>query len=864
MPNTSTYRYWLVTSWLLLLTTLFSVRAQTATYSAVVAQDGSGNFRTVQAAINAAPDNGTTLYTIFIKKGRYREKITVPTTKTMVQLVGESVANTVLTYNDGASTPLPGGGTIGTQNSASFTVNANDFSALNLTFENYYGDGTQAVAVLVNADRAAFRNCRFLGNQDTLYTKGSGTPRHYFRDCYVDGNVDFIFGSSIGVFENCVIYAKSRTAVGNSFITAANTPAGQAAGYVFRKSRFPANIGATQYYLGRPWQNSTGSSPLANNKTVLINSRLSASIRPEGWVTWDAGTDVSLITYGEFRSRYFGGQLVPVAQRVAWSKQLTAADTAAYQPATLFGSWNPATIPGFGTPTAQPDVAVANLKAEKGAISTTVSWNISWPLAQVKYELYRSANRAAVTKIGELTAATDTTVNFQLMDALPPSGSAYYYFVQASRTGQATHSTDSVRVSNVPTIIVSGGLSTFTQYAGGPSAAQSYTVAGENLTGPVLITPPAGYEVAAGGAWNTSANPLSLAPTGTVLAPTTVSVRLNASAVGPYAGNIQHTSTGATAVTAAVTGTATNQQPVVSVVLQQWPLTASAADDATVRSAALTASTPTLKRLYVSNGTTVATVPAYSATFGQALGVTSNGDGSWGTASGGPGGNLSRKYYEQFTITAAAGQSVRLDSLLLSAGFYNTSSGTKLAVVYSRSNFTADSVDVTGGTGPGGALAAAANGAFATPIVLANQVNGLTNRYHLALNGATGLNLATGQTLTVRLYFSCGSSSAGRYSLLQNVVVKGNRTTATSTLSARELALAVYPNPTTGQLWLQHPATAGAQVQVVALDGRVVARYEVRPVTTSTAIPLAGLAAGTYLVRYQSGTEQRTALVEKQ
>ncbi|AHJ99457.1 pectinesterase family protein [Hymenobacter swuensis] len=866
MPNTSTYRYWLVTSWLLLLTTLFSARAQTTTYNAVVAQDGSGNFRTVQAAINAAPDNGTTLYTIFIKKGRYREKITVPATKPFLQLVGENVANTVLTYNDGASTPLPGGGTIGTQNSASFTVNANDFSALNLTFENSYGDGTQAVAVLVNADRAAFRNCRFLGNQDTLYTKGNGTPRHYFRDCYVDGNVDFIFGSSIGVFENCVVYAKSRTTAGSSFITAANTPAGQAAGYVFRKTRFPANTGATQYALGRPWQNSTGSSPLANNKTVLINSRLSASIRPEGWVTWDAGTDVSLITYGEFRSRYFGGQLVPVAQRVAWSKQLAVADTAAYLTSTLFGTWNPAAIAGFGTATAPPDIAVANLKAEKGATTSTISWNTSWPQAQITYELFRSVNRAAATKVGELTAATDTTVNFQLTDAVPPSGSAYYYFVRAAKTGQTPHVTDSVLVSSVPALTVTGSLGAFTQYAGGPSAAQSYTVAGENLTAPVLITPPAGYEVSANGTtWSTSANSLSLAPTAGVLAATTVSVRLNAAAVGSYAGSISHTSTGAVAVTAAVTGTATNQQQVVSVVLQQWPLTVSAADDAAVRSAAVTASTPTLKRLFVSNGTTVATVPAYSAAFGQALGVTSNGDGSWGTASGGPGGTPSRRFYEQFTVTAAAGQAVRLDSLLLTAGFYNTSSNTKLAVVYSRSNFTADSTDVTGGTGPGGALAASANGAFATPIALANQINGLTNRYRLALNGGTGINLTAGQTLTVRLYFSCGSSSPGRYALLQNVVVKGNRTTTTGTLAARQLALAAFPNPTTGQLTLSHPAApTGATVSVFAFDGRLVARFQSRPGTTATPLNVAELAAGHYLVRYASGTGHRTAVIVKE
>ena len=867
MYNTSTARYWLATCFLLLLSTLISTRALAA-YDVTVAKDGSGNFTTVQAAIDAAPTGGTALYTIFIKNGRYREKITVPSNKPLLQLVGESVANTVLTYNDGASNPLPGGGTVGTQNSASFTVNANDFSALNITFENSYGDGTQAVAVLVNADRAAFRNCRFLGNQDTLYTKGSGTPRHYFRDCYVDGNVDFIFGSSIAVFDNCVVYAKSRTAAGTSFITAANTPAGQAAGYVFRKSRFPANTGATQYYLGRPWQNSTGSSPLANNKVVLINSRLSTSIRPEGWVTWDAGTNTSLISYGEFESRFFNGKLVNTSQRVAWSKQLTATDTAAYQTSTLFGTWDPATVPGFAAATATPDIAVANLRADKGATASTIAWNISWPMSQIKYELFRSVNRAAATKVGELTAATDTTINFQLTDPVPPSGSAYYYFVRASKTGLATHTTDSVRVSSVATISAPVSLGTFTQYAGGPSAAQSYAVSAANLTGPLVITPPAGYQVSIDGStWFGSATPLSLPATGGTLVATSISVRLNAATAGTYAGTISHSSAGAAVVTTAVTGTFTTQAQVVSVVLQQWPLMAGPADDATVRSAALTATTPTLRRLYVSNGTTVTAVniPAYSPTFGQAFGATANGDGSWGTGSGGPGGNLNRRFYEQFTITAAAGKTVRLDSLLLTSAFYFTSSNTKLGVVYSRSNFTADSTDVTGGTGPGGALPATANGAFGTPIALANQTGGPTNVYHLALNEGTGLNLGGGQTLTVRLYFSCSSSTAGRYALLKDVTVKGNATTATATLAARQLALVAYPNPNTGRLTLSHPATsAGAAISVFAFDGRLVARAASRPGTTATPLALESLSAGRYLIRYVAGTEQRTAVIVKE
>ena len=211
-------------------------------YDVVVAADGSGNYTTVQAAINAAPTGRTAVFSIFIKNGRYREKISIPSNKPFLQLVGESVANTILTYDDGAST-LVGGVALGTQNSASFSVNAPDFSAFNITFENAFGDGSQAVAVLVNADRAVFKNCRLLGNQDTLYVKGTGTPMHYFRDCYIDGNVDFIFGSSIAVFDRCVIYAKSRSSNGASYITAANTPPGQSYGFVFHDAKIPSNTG---------------------------------------------------------------------------------------------------------------------------------------------------------------------------------------------------------------------------------------------------------------------------------------------------------------------------------------------------------------------------------------------------------------------------------------------------------------------------------------------------------------------------------------------------------------------------------------------------------------------------------------------
>ncbi|KAA9332021.1 hypothetical protein F0P96_11045, partial [Hymenobacter busanensis] len=809
-------RPWL-TLCLLLLTTVFS--SQLFAYDVVVAKDGSGNFTTVQAAINAAPTGRTTLYTIFIKNGKYKEKISVPANKPFLQLIGESVANTILTFDDGASNPLPGGGTVGTQNSASFSVNAPDFSALNITFENSYGDGTQAVAVLLNADRCAFYNCRFLGNQDTLYTKGSGVPRHYFRNCYIDGNVDFIFGSSIALFDNCVVYAKARTSAGSSFITAANTPPGQTFGYVFRNTKLPANTGGTQYFLGRPWQNSTGSSPLAANKTVFLKSKVGAGLlQPAGWTTWDAGTNTSLITYAEFQPRTMSGNPLNVSQRVAWSQQLTPADTAAYARANLFGTWDPCAISANFCGNAAPEIAVANFRGAKGASQTTLNWNISWAIPQVKFELFRSSDNTTFTKLSEVTAQNDSTINFQQTDALPPAGSIYYYYLRASKTGYATHTTETIQISSQPTITTTGTLGAFAQYQTGASSVQTYSVSAVNMTDNLTITPPANFEISSNGGttWATSATPLVLTPASNVVAATTISVRLNAATAGTYSGNITHTSNGAPAATVAVTGTKTNTTAAVSETLQWWPMTRNNQDSTAVRSVAVTASTPVLRNLYLSNGTTVPTIPAYSVIRGQAFGATANGDGSWGTAVGGPGGNLSRKFYEQFTVTAAAGHSLRLDSLLLTSAFHNTSSNTKLAVVYSRSAFVSDSADVTGGRGPTGGLLSTANGAFATPILLANQTTGATNVYRLALNGSTGVVIAAGQTVTLRLYFSCGSTSTGRYAMLRNVVAKGEDLTPATCNAAFSYAASAFcktgtnPAPTvTGTTGGTYSSTTG-------------------------------------------------------
>ncbi|TGE23438.1 pectinesterase family protein [Hymenobacter metallicola] len=857
------FRSWL-TLCLVLAASLCGSAAWAQTYDAVVAKDGSGTFRTVQAAIDAAPTGRTTAYTIYIKNGRYKEKITVPSNKPFLQFIGQSVANTILTYDDYSGKSNPAGGTFGTANSASVTINAPDFSALNLTFENTTGDAPQALAINVNADRAVFKNCRFLGGQDTVLANGNGL-RQYFRDCYIDGTVDFIFGSSRAVFERCVVYAKTRQdGLSGSYITAANTQPGQAFGYVFRSCTIPANRGTTSYVLGRPWQNSTGSSPLAENKVVWLKTTMATGIiKPEGWQVWDAGTNTSLITYAEYSSRKFDGRPINVSQRVSWSKQLTPADTAQYTVANLFGTWNPCAVAPNVCTSFTPDIAVTNLRATKAATTTNFTWNMAWAINQVKFEVFRAATRKGTyTKIGtDLVAATDTTYNFQTSDAQPAAGAAYYYYIRASKTGLATQITDTVEVSRVPTITTTGSLGTFAQYANGPSAVRTYQLSAVNLTSNLTVTPPAGYEVSPNNGinWFTSTAPLVLVPTADNTIPnTSISVRLNAATTGTHAGNIVHSSAGAGSVSVPVSGSKVNTNAPESQRLQMWSLRVNAQDSLAVRSQWVAGSTPTLRNLYLSNGTTVAGIPAYSSRYGQAFGATANGDGSWGTAVGGPGGNLNRRFYEQFTITAG-GVAVRVDSVLLWSAFYNTNSNTKLAVVYSKTGFTtADSTDVSGGVGPAGALNSTANGGFATPIVLNNQNTGANQTYRLALAGASGIRLEAGQTLTIRMYWSCGSGSAGRYGLLRDVQVKGQPLIVTGTHTAAALAagLAVYPNPAQQSLTLTHPkASPGATITVYSFDGRKVATVGTKAGAEQTPLRLESLAKGTYLLRYSTDKE---------
>lgn len=754
-------------------------------YDVVVAQDGSGNFTTVQAAINAAPNNSVLPYTIFVKNGKYREKITVASSKTFLQLVGESVANTIIYYDDPATV-------LGTQNSASFSINANDFSAMDITFANTFGDGSQAVAVLINADRAAFKNCRFLGNQDTLYTKGSGTVRHYFYKCYIDGNVDFIFGSSVAVFDSCVVYAKSRSSNGSSYITAPNTPNGQAYGYVFRDCFVPANTGATSYFLGRPWGNATGGTS-AYNKCVWQNSSLPTTVSPLGWSIWDAGTITSQITFAEYKSKNTNGTLADVSQRVPWSLQFSNTDTIGYNLPNMFSGWLPCSVYANFCDYKPADIAVSNFRAAKGASSSQLDWNISWPITGIKYTLYRSSDNVSFTEIYNTTAVNDTAVNFKYVDpSLPAAGQKYYYYVSASLAGFATHNTDTVLISSKQTITTSStSISAFAQQLGTPTDVKSYTVSGVNLTGNVTITPPVNFEISddGGTTWYTNVSPLTLTPTSGVLSIKTIAVRLNATALGDYSGNILHTSDNADDINVAVSGT-TSLIVLVPVTLIHWPLTLNQTntDSAAARSTSIQPTVSRLNNLALSNGTQVPAVQPYSDLYGQAFNAGILGNGLWSVAgNSGTGGVLNRSYYEEFVIKPVSGNSVRVDSIVSNFNFYGAAGttsnfGFRYGCVWSKTGFTntasaVDSVDMIScdssgvGTTP---VTSAHKGGFTDYLLINTKSDGTGPVSRFAFTLANdGVVLNSGDSLTVRMYFSCGSGSVGRYGTLKNVMARG-------------------------------------------------------------------------------------------
>lgn len=291
----------------------------------IVAQDGSGDFNSVQAALDAVPEGNASRFGIFIKKGIYKEVIVVDARKNFVSLIGEDKLQTILTYDSRSGLRMPDGDTLNTWTCASFFVYGNDFHAENITFENTAGfTAGQAVALRVEGNRASFRDCRMIGNQDVLFLSGSGV-KHYFEDCYIEGTTDFIFGAATAVFQNCHIHSKK-----NSHVTAASTNSIIPFGFVFFNCRLTADEKTNKVSLGRPW------TPTAS--VTYINCWMGDHIIPEGWNNWRNPANEKTARYAEYKSQGPGAK---PGSRVSWARQLNEEEVQKFTLQNILGSWEP-------------------------------------------------------------------------------------------------------------------------------------------------------------------------------------------------------------------------------------------------------------------------------------------------------------------------------------------------------------------------------------------------------------------------------------------------------------------------------------------------------------------------------------------
>lgn len=276
---------------------------------------------------------------IRIAAGTYKEKLDLE--RDNVTLTGEDAKNTILTFDDYALFMMPDGIKRGTFRSYTIFVHGNHFTAKNITFANTAGFGPkigQAVAVYADGDCMTFENCRFLGRQDTLFTAplpptvvewgGFRGPRehaprdngtHYYKNCYIEGDVDFIYGGAAAYFEECEIRSLARGNDPDGFITAASTPEGRPYGYVFNRCRFTSDCAPETVYLGRPWRSFA--------KTVILNSWLGDHIKKEGWHDWGKEEAHTQTFYAEFNN---SGPGASPDTRVSWSHQLTEAEASHY------------------------------------------------------------------------------------------------------------------------------------------------------------------------------------------------------------------------------------------------------------------------------------------------------------------------------------------------------------------------------------------------------------------------------------------------------------------------------------------------------------------------------------------------------
>ena len=299
----------------------------------VVARDGTGEFRTIDEAIEVCRAFMDYHKVIYIRKGTYKEKLIIPSWLQNIELCGEDANETIITYDDHANvkvllgTAAPREQPMGTFRTYTLKIEGNDITLKNLTIENNSARLGQAVTLHTEGDRIKVVNCRIIGHQDTIYTGVTGT-RLYFSGCYICGTTDFIFGPSTAWFENCTIES-----LVNSYVTAASTPKDQPYGYIFNRCHLIAAEGVDAVYLGRPWRD--------YGYTLFMNCEMGGHIRPEGWHHWEKQREQTA-RYLEYNNH---GEGAKTQQRAAWSRQLTKKEAQKITPDAVFStssSWNPA------------------------------------------------------------------------------------------------------------------------------------------------------------------------------------------------------------------------------------------------------------------------------------------------------------------------------------------------------------------------------------------------------------------------------------------------------------------------------------------------------------------------------------------
>ncbi len=325
--------------------------------SIIVSKENDGDFTSVSDAVLSLNNDNTPII-VYVKSGIYKEKVSV--TRPFVTLIGEGCENTVICFDDSALEVLKDGEKRGTFRTPTFFIDADDFTAKNITFENYAGHGCdvgQALAVYADGDRLFFDSCSFKGGQDTLFTaplpptayekNGFRGPkefsprkngRHYYKNCYIEGDIDFIFGGATAYFERCEIFSKKTDkllAAENpkdqktyGYITAASTPEGLDYGYVFENCRLTSDCPPQSVYLGRPWRSYA--------KTVFLNCEMGAHIKREGWHDWGKLEAHKTVYFAEYKSVGEGSN----GERASFSKQLDENEALKYSKDKVLAGWD--------------------------------------------------------------------------------------------------------------------------------------------------------------------------------------------------------------------------------------------------------------------------------------------------------------------------------------------------------------------------------------------------------------------------------------------------------------------------------------------------------------------------------------------